>query len=244
MSLTRLYQAQILAPHTSVRLDDKASHHLARVLRAKTGDALVLFNGRGGEYEAVITLVDKKGVEVAIGKFIDREVESPIQIHLAQALARGEKMDFIIQKAVELGVHKVIPLTTERCNVKLAGEREEKRVEHWQAVAVSACEQSGRNYVPQVEAPLSLKMWLPTVKADRAFVLSPHVKASLVDKPLPPHANLVLLVGPEGGLSDQEVGLAIQAGFQPLSLGPRVLRTETAGLAGLAVLQDRYGDFR
>lgn len=242
--MSRLYQAQTLTPHTTIRLDDKAGHHLARVLRAKTGEKLVLFNGQGGEYEAVISHIDKKGVDVTVGQFIDREVEPPIRIHLAQALARGEKMDFIVQKAVELGVHKIIPLMTERCNVKLEGEREEKRVQHWQSVVISACEQSGRNRIPEVETPLSLKAWLPIVKADRAFVLSPHVNTPLNDQPLPPHANLVLLVGPEGGLSDQEVTQAIQAGFQPLSLGPRVLRTETAGLASLAVLQARYGDFR
>lgn len=243
MSRTRLYQAASLLPHTTIRLDEKASHHLARVLRANVGDELVLFNGQGGEVEAVISHIDKKGVDVIITTVLARTVESPLTIYLAQAIARGEKMDFIVQKAVELGVNKIIPLITERCNVRLQGEREEKRVQHWQSVAISACEQSGRNIVPQVVAPLSLKEWLPTVKADRCFVLSPHVNNPFPDEDLPSLATVILLIGPEGGLTDSEVASAQAAGFLPLNLGPRVLRTETAGIAGIALLQYRYGDF-
>lgn len=243
MSISRIYQPIDLSVQSSVRLDDKASHHLARVLRASVGDQVVVFNGQGGEFSAVITHIDKKGVTVNVTDFNPREVESPINIHLAQGMARGEKMDFIVQKAVELGVAKITPLLTERCNVRLDHSREEKRLQHWQAVVTSACEQSGRNRLPEIEAPLSLKDWLSQVKADYCFVLSPHVKQKLPVETLPDNAVIVVLIGPEGGLSDQEVRMAVDYGFLPLNLGPRVLRTETAAIAAIAALQLQYGDF-
>lgn len=243
MSSTRIYQPVHLSTPSAIRLDDKASHHLSRVLRAKISDQLILFNGQGGEYSAVITHIDKQGVTVNVTAYISREVESPVNIHLAQGIARGEKMDFIVQKAVELGVSKIIPLVTERCNVRLDSEREEKRLQHWQAVVVSACEQSGRNRLPELAAPSSLKAWLPGVNADYRFVLSPHVENKLPAVELPSNSSIVLLIGPEGGLSDQEVAMAVENGFQPLNLGPRVLRTETAAIAAVAALQFRYGDF-
>lgn len=244
MSISRIYQPATLQPQSIIRLDDKASHHLARVLRAKKGDALILFNGQGGEYSAVITLIDKKGVEVEIQSFTAREVESPLTIHLAQGIARGEKMDFIVQKAVELGVSVISPLVTERCNVRLVQEREEKRLQHWRSVIVSACEQSGRNYLPTLTAPLSLKDWLITAKADFRFVLSPHVSQSLPAVSIPSDATVILLIGPEGGLSEAEVELAISHGFLPLQIGPRILRTETATIAAISILQSCYGDLR
>lgn len=243
MSCTRIYQQISLALHTSIRLDEKASHHLARVLRASVKDKLTVFNGKGGEYEGVITRIDKQGVDVEIVAFAAREAESPIEIYLAQGIARGEKMDFIVQKAVELGVEKIIPLFTERCNVRLDSEREEKRLQHWQAIAISACEQSGRNHLPEVMAPETFKSWLPSAKADRCFVLSPHVQTKLPTDVLPNHASILLLIGPEGGFSQDEIELAEKQGFLPLNLGPRVLRTETATIAALATLQYRYGDF-
>jgi len=241
--MTRIYQPVNLDVQSVLRLDEKASHHLARVLRANIGDQLVLFNGQGGEYAAEITHIDKKAVTVNITAFSQREVESPINIHLAQGMARGEKMDFIVQKAVELGVTHIAPLLTERCNVRLDGEREEKRLQHWQAVAISACEQSGRNRLTELSAPATLTDWVTQVKADYKFVLSPHVENRLPEVVLPPHAVIVLLIGPEGGLSDQEVSLARENGFLPLNLGPRVLRTETATIAAIAALQLRFGDF-
>lgn len=243
MSLTRAYHPGPLSLHLKCRLDEKAAHHVARVLRGRVGDYLTLFNGEGGEYNAVITHIDKKGVEVEIQSFTPRDVESPIDIYLAQGIARGEKMDFIVQKAVELGVKKIIPLITERCNVRLANEREEKRLLHWQSVATSACEQSGRNSVPDIVAPLSFAEWLPKASADRKFVLSPHVQEKLNASPLPAGSSVILLIGPEGGLSDQEVNAAIAHQFLPLNLGPRVLRTETATLAAITTLQYQYGDF-
>lgn len=242
MSISRIYQAIPLMVKNTVRLDEGASHHLSRVLRAKLGDEITLFNGEGGEYLAVITKIDKKGVMVDILAHSPHEAESLIHIHLAQGIARGEKMDFIIQKAVELGVSKVTPLITERCNVRLDNEREEKRFKHWQAVAISACEQSGRNRVPEILPPILFMEWLPKAKADRAFVLSPHVEEKLAATKLPKDASILLLIGPEGGLSDQEVSNSLQQGFSPLNLGPRVLRTETASIASIAILQYCFGD--
>lgn len=238
----RIYQAILLAVHESVHLDEKASHHLGRVLRAEVGDHLTVFNGQGGEYAAEITSISKKSVIVKLTGFIARDVESPIKIHLAQGIARGEKMDFIIQKAVELGASSITPLITERSNVRFDKEREEKRMQHWQAVVVSACEQSGRNRVPEVLAPMTMHTWLPQVKADLSFVLSPHVDAKLPDKKLAEGASVVLLIGPEGGLTETEIAMASQHGFTPLNLGPRVLRTETATLAAVTALQVCYGD--
>jgi 16S rRNA (uracil1498-N3)-methyltransferase len=151
-------------------------------------------------------------------------------------------MDFIIQKAVELGVHKIVPLITERCNVRLNDERLEKRLAHWQSVVISACEQSGRHLLPEMDTPICLNKWLPCVAADCAFVLSPHVQNKLPTKTLPDNARVTLLIGSEGGLSEQEVAAALKHGFLPLNLGPRVLRTETATIAAVSILQFYYGD--
>lgn len=241
MAISRIYQAAALQPGGLLRLDEKASHHLARVLRAGVGDKLTLFNGQGGEYEASITHIDKKGVDVELISFVSRDVEAPISIHLAQGMARGEKMDMIVQKAVELGVKKITPLMTERCNLKLDHEREEKRLQHWRSIAISACEQCGRNYLPELMAPISLMEWLKNVKEEQRFILSPHVQNKLPAED--PISSIVLLIGPEGGFSEREMDVAKQYCFLPLNLGPRVLRTETATIAALATLQYRYGDF-
>lgn len=243
MSVSRIYQAVPITEQAALCLDERASHHLARVLRVKVGDGVTLFNGEEGEYSAVITHIGKKQVTVKVEQFNSRTVESPLEIYLAQGIARGEKMDFIVQKAVELGVKKIIPLLTERGNVRFKEDRELKRLQHWQAVVVSACEQSGRNVLPVIQAPLELMKWLPTIQGQQGFILSPHV-----NKPLPATINratpLILLIGPEGGLSEQEVAAAMQAGLQPLNLGPRVLRTETATLAAITALQCQFGDMK
>jgi 16S rRNA (uracil1498-N3)-methyltransferase len=242
MSRTRIFQSASLEPHSNLRLDENASHHLARVLRAKIDDTLTLFNGNGNEYEAVISHIDKKGVDVEIKNSKPCDTESPIDIYLAQGIARGEKMDFIVQKAVELGVKKIFPLITERCNVRLEGEREDKRLRHWQSVIVSACEQSGRARLPEMTAPQTLTEWLAGVQANLCFVLSPYAQDKLPTTAFA-HASIVLLIGPEGGLSDNEISLATQKDFKPVNLGPRILRTETATVAALTAIQFRYGDF-
>lgn len=243
MPVSRIYQSGLLVSGSHLFLHERAAHHLAHVLRIKTGDPVILFNGEGGEYQALVTQVNKKGVEVKVGDFVSREVESLLRIGLAQGIARGEKMDWIIQKAVELGVSQIMPLTTERSNVRLTGEREAKRHLHWESVAVSACEQCGRNRLPSIASPSELMDWLPTAAADYRFVLSPYVNDKLPVQ-MPADASIILLVGPEGGLSDAEAAKAMAAGFTPLGLGPRVLRTETAAIAAIAALQSRYGDLR
>lgn len=241
-TLTRIYQAIPLKLHALIHLDREASHHLAHVLRVKIGDKLRLFNGDGIDYEAIIKHIDKKSVAVLLINEVKCQTESPVKIYLAQGMARGEKMDLIIQKAVELGVNKIMPLVTERCNVRLNHEREEKRLIHWRKISISACEQSGRQHVPEVDAPMPLNEWLPSIKANLCFVLSPHVPNKFpLEKRHSPH-SIVLLIGPEGGLSEQEVKMAIEHGFLALNLGPRVLRTETATMAAMSILQFYYGD--
>jgi 16S rRNA (uracil1498-N3)-methyltransferase len=244
MPISRIFQASPLSAGATIPLSDQAAHHLARVLRAAVHDEVTLFNGQGGEYQGVITKIDKKGVSVEIGTFDPREAESPLDLYLAQGISRGEKMDYTIQKAVELGVKKIIPLFTERCNVKLDDERREKRLQHWQAIAIGACEQSGRNRVPEVVLPQSLDRWAQTVDAEWRFVLSPHVTGQLSENAIPSTARVILLIGPEGGLSDKEMLIVSQQEFRPLSLGPRVLRTETAAIAAISALQCCFGDMK
>lgn len=242
MPISRIYQPIELSVNTTLRLSENASHHLARVLRASVNDEIILFNGKGGEFTAVIKKIEKKFIEVEINAFSDRDAESPIKIHLGQGIARGEKMDFIIQKAVELGVSTITPLMTERCNVRLDQAREEKRLQHWQGVIESACEQSGRNRIPTLSATQSLADWIKTTSADLCFTLSPHATAKLSAVDASAAKNVAILIGPEGGLSPQEIQLATQSHFKSLNLGPRVLRTETAALAALSILQSHFGD--
>lgn len=241
--MTRIYQNTTLSTHSMVTLDENASHHLARVLRAAVGDEVILFNGDGSDYPARITQITKKNVAVEIQHKITCQREAPIDIYLAQGIARGEKMDFIIQKAVELGANKIFPLVTERCNVRLTAEREEKRLRHWQSIVISACEQSGRNVIPELLPSQTLGEFVASVEADVKFVLTPHCESPMNATKLPTNAKIILLIGPEGGLSAGEIQLAVNHQYQSLLLGPRVLRTETATVAALAVLQARFGDF-
>jgi len=240
--MTRIYQATPLSKNSTLTLDANASHHLAHVLRAKVGEKIILFNGHGGEYSSVIQQINKKNVVVAVNEFTATSVESALDIGLAQGISRGEKMDHTIQKAVELGVKKIIPLFTERCNVKLDAERSEKRLQHWRSIVISACEQSGRNDIPEIQMPQSFTQWVSHVHADFCLVLSPHAKKKLNDLAIPSTARVILLIGPEGGLSQQEIDFATQHHFLPLNLGPRVLRTETAAVAAMSALQSVYGD--
>lgn len=242
MSIARIYQAVPLALSQILLLDEKASHHVARVLRANIHDQLTLFNGQGGEFIATIIRIDKKNVQVNLIEAVVREAESPLTIELAQGIARGEKMDFIVQKAVELGVKKIVPLITERCNVRLDHEREEKRLQHWQSVLISACEQSGRNQLPELTSPISLQEWLAHVNAEHRLVLSPHAHERIPT--IAQTARVALLIGPEGGLSDAEIKYANEHGFVALNIGPRILRTETATLAAVTLLQTLYGDMK
>ena len=239
--MTRIYQKRALTVSEPILLDENATHHLARVLRAQVGDALTLFNGEGGEYRGNIAAISKKAVTVQLTEFLPLECESPLEIVLAQGIARGEKMDFIIQKAVELGVSKIVPLQTERSNVHLSAERMEKRHQHWQSVLISACEQSGRNRVPVLLPAMNVPAFLSTKQAELQWVLSPHAKTPLAGMNPKPR-SVALLIGPEGGLSPNEISLAERHDYNSLALGPRVLRTETAALVAISVLQALCGD--
>jgi 16S rRNA (uracil1498-N3)-methyltransferase len=252
MRISRIYQATKLSPNTTITLATGAANHLTRVLRLVIGDELQIFNAEDGEFSASIKEINKQQVIIQLDKKLIINNESPIQIHLGQASARGEKMDWIIQKATELGVAQITPLITERCGVKLSEERWSKRLQHWQAVAISACEQCGRNKIPIINGPLILIDWLqhcqqaviPAQAGIQLFVLDPQsqqkIKTQLTDKTI---QDVVLLVGPEGGLSETEVNFTKQNDFIAVCLGPRVLRTETAGIAAIAAIQCLIGDF-
>lgn len=240
--MTRIFQAISLQEQTDIHLNEEATHHVARVLRAKVGDELTLFNGQGGEFSAVIKEINKKTVTVEIKKFLPREVESSLQLCLAQGISRGEKMDYTIQKAVELGVQTIQPLFTERCNVKLDSDRKEKRLQHWRSIVIGACEQSGRNRIPEVLETADFNKWCQQVTADWKFILAPNATKKLSELAIAKNSSVVLLIGPEGGLSEKEINTAISHGFISLNLGPRILRTETAGMAAITALQCYAGD--
>lgn len=243
MPTSRFYCPQRLGPGQTLDLPPDAAHHAAKVLRMEVGHELVLFNGDGGEYEAVITYISKSAVTVRTAAFHEREAESPLDVTLAQAISAGDKMDYTLQKSVELGITRIQPLASERCVVKLAGERAEKRGRHWQQVVISACEQSGRNHVPMVAPIRPLTHWFGDLPASaERLMLAPGAQCSLGTLPAP-KAPVILLIGPEGGLSPSEIAAAQSCGFKSIRLGPRILRTETAALAALAAMQTLWGDF-
>lgn len=235
-----------LSNGSEVRLHADAAHHAVRVLRLAVGEPVVLFDGLGGEFEARITSIERGDVRVKTGAHVGIERESRLYVTLVQGLSSGDRMDITLQKAVELGVAAIQPLATERSVVKLKGERAQRRVEHWQNLVIAACEQCGRNRVPEVAAVLSVPEWLaqvamPAPQDEVRLLLSPEADQALKD--LAPVARMTLLVGPEGGLSPVETRLAQSRGFEPVRLGPRILRTETAALATLAAIQALWGDF-
>ncbi len=243
MRIPRIHHPAPLTSGARIELSDTAANHVARVLRLPVGAPLTLFNGSGGEFEATINTIDKRRVTIDVGGFQDQEREPPLQIWLAQGISRGERMDYTIQKAVELGVSRIVPLFTEHCGVQLSGERLEKRIKHWQGVVISACEQCGRNRIPRVDTPVTVTQWLANPGEGLRLVLAPDAEHSLAQLPAP-SGPITLLIGPEGGLSDQEIATAKQAGYSGLRLGPRILRTETAAVAALAAMLGTWGDFR
>ena len=243
MNLPRFYCRAALSPGAHIELPEPVARHAVRVLRLPPGAPMVLFDGRGGEYLAHIQRIERERVVAELASWQDVERESPLAVTLVQALQAGEKMDFTIQKAVELGVRDIVPVESRRSVLRLSGDRAAKRVAHWQGVAASACEQCGRNQVPLVAPLEKLENWLARpAEASLRLMLAPDADEALVD--LPPAPAVQLLIGAEGGLDPQEVLAAKQAGFRPVRMGPRVLRTETAGLAALAILQALWGDFR
>ena len=242
--LTRIHVPSALAPGAVIPLHSAPAHHLLRVLRAEVGDEIVVFNG-GTEFAAAITHIDKHGVSVKLGPGNAVDRESPLACTLAQAISGGERMDFTLQKAVELGVARVQPLYSERSIVRLDPARAARRSAHWRQVMISACEQCARNIVPELEAPVPIIDWLSGLglaqPEELRWLLTPHAHARLAERPQP--RVIVLLAGPEGGLSTAETELAQLRGFIAMRLGPRVLRTETAALAALAAVQTLWGDF-
>jgi len=238
---TRLYCDLPLSPGAEIVLPEAAARHAVTVLRLQPGDRLTVFNGAGGEYRASLVAVNKRETRARLTEYQAAERESPLRVTLALGISAGERMDYSLQKATELGVTAIAPLATERSVVKLSGERADKRLQHWQHVVISACEQCGRNRVPAVAPVRTLFAYLAEVDRDtRRLLLSPDAATPL--KQVPRSTDVVLLIGAEGGLAPSEYAAAKASGFEPVSLGPRILRTETAPLAALAVLQALWGD--
>ncbi len=263
MRLNRIYTPSSLVTGADIALTASGANHVARVLRSRVGDVIGIFDGEGHEFCAIIASIKGQQVVVNIGKHVETTNESPLRITLLQGVSRGERMDLVVQKATELGVASIVPVITDRSVVKLDRDQITKKQQHWLNIAIGACEQSGRARLPSVAAPISLSKYLESgnKKAPQfeghferviRLVLDPCASRSLsalaADKKSgngePPHFELhfELLIGPEGGLDDDEVAAANRAGFASVSLGPRILRTETAAIAALSVLQAKWGD--
>ena len=242
MATPRIHCDLTLGPGAQFSLSPDAAQHVAKALRLKAGEAIVVFDGRGGEYEAVLTRVDRDRVDVKTGGMRVAARESPLRVGLVQGLPEADKMDWIIQKAVELGVAWVQPIVCDRSVVRLSGERAERRAAHWRRVAIAACEQCGRDVVPEVRPVQAFMGWIAVPAEVPRWQLVPGAPP-LAAQPAPP-PSFELVVGPEGGFSEREQALAADQGCLPVSLGPRVLRTETAPVAALAAIHALWGDFR
>ncbi|MEM6162323.1 16S rRNA (uracil(1498)-N(3))-methyltransferase [Erwinia sp. P6884] len=241
MRIPRIFHPETLTQGSEISLSDDAANHVGRVLRMAPGQALELFDGSNLTFTATIVQADKKSVRVSVGESREESRESPLHLHLGQVMSRGEKMEFTIQKAVELGVNTITPLFSERCGVKLDAERLAKKIQQWQKIVVSACEQCGRNAVPVVRAPMTLEAWCAEPEAGLKLNLHPRASQSINTLPLPV-SRVRLLIGPEGGLSADEIGMTARYDFTDILLGPRVLRTETTALTAMTALQVRFGD--
>ncbi len=238
-----MFLPQALVAGDSIQVNDESAHYMLTVLRLKAGYSLVVFNGEGGEYQATIThLSRKKSLTLLIGDYQSRTIESPLQTMLAVSISRGERMDYSVQKAVELGVTTISPLLTEYCVVKLNPEQAERRLRHWQRIVEHACEQCGRTVVPHINHPVNLIDWLAQSRQGCQLLFHPD-KSQNLSKINTVDQQFHLLIGPEGGFSDVEIAHATAAGFQPVSIGPRVLRSETAVVAALTSIQLRWGGF-
>lgn len=244
MSNLRFFNPSPLHVGQTLPLSDNAMAHAIRVMRLKVGDDLTLFCGDGYDYTCTLDQIEKKSAWVKVLDSVKVENESPLTIRLLQGISSGDRMDYTLQKAVELGVSEIFPLSTERSVTKLSGDRAEKRVEHWQGVVIAACEQSGRAVVPKVHSPLTLAQWLTQFGEPAALniTLNPTGAKRLSELQAPTTA-VNMLIGPEGGLSPAEIALANQHAFQSILIGPRILRTETAALTALACMQAAWGDF-
>lgn len=240
MRVSRFYLPRPLCEGARLSLDAEQGHYLQNVLRLRAGATLTVFNGEGGEFAAKVIEAHRAGVVLELAEPRARDAESPLRVTLGLGISRGERMDLAVQKAVELGVYRIRPLFTEHCVVRLEDNKRQQRQTHWQKIAISACEQCGRNRVPEVDEPLDLVDWLPGQTGLRLF-LDPRAEASLATLPKP-DGEVTVLSGPEGGFADRERDMALKLGFTGVRLGPRILRTETAVLAALTAVQVVWGD--
>lgn len=243
MRTVRSYIDAELEPGRTLSLPEATATHLLRVLRLGLGDSVTLFNGDGYDYRAQISALGKRSAEAEVIERLEVQRESPLQVTLAQALARGEKMDLVLQKATELGIQRIVPIITERTEVKLDAERADRRLAHWRGVVASACEQCGRARLPEVIEPQPLHAFLAAAQSPGQLILALDPEGDHSLATLPDFESLVLVIGPEGGLSPRDLDQLRAAGAKGLRLGPRILRTETAGLAALSALQALRGDW-
>jgi 16S rRNA (uracil1498-N3)-methyltransferase len=241
MRVSRLYTSVHLAIGKQIELDDENGHYVRTVLRLKKDAEIILFNGAGGEYLCTVAEVSRKSVMILVNEWLDRSVESPLLVTLGLGISRGDRMDLSVQKAVELGVNHITPLLTERCVVQFKGEKRPQRLLHWQKIVQHAAEQSGRTTLPELTEIDHLQLWVGKQQGLKVF-LDPYAESTLADT-TPIDMRVTLLTGPEGGFSDQERNIAKAAGFIPVRMGSRILRTETASLAALAAVQMLWGDF-
>ncbi len=243
MRISRLYANDTLRINETINLDDDNAHYARSVLRLKNDAQIIVFNGQGGEFFGRVVEVSRKNVRVELQEFIDRSVESNLKIHIGLGISRGDRMDFSVQKAVELGATKITPLITERCVVQFKDEKKSQRWQHWQKIIQHATEQSGRTVLSEFDEISPLGAWVATQQSGLRIFLDPYAPTSLAQLTLD-NNEVILLTGPEGGFSSAERDAAVLAGFTPVKLGARVLRTETASLAALATVQMLWGDFR
>lgn len=241
MRIPRIYHPDLLVVDQIIKLSADASNHLANVLRLSAGHPVVLFNGDGNEYSAELTEVKKRQVWASVDAKLSISVESPLKVHLGQGISRGDRMDMAIQKAVELGVSELTPILTERCGVKLSADRWQKKHQQWLKLIHSACEQCGRNVVPTLHPPVSLNEWLSQSTNQVRITLHPRATKSIKHLTIS-SGGVRLLIGPEGGLTDNEIYNTEQAGFDTVQMGPRVLRTETAAISAISAIQAIHGD--
>ncbi|TYL49190.1 16S rRNA (uracil(1498)-N(3))-methyltransferase [Marinomonas sp. IMCC 4694] len=247
MRIPRIFIDTALTENTTLALPDASFQHVCKVLRLKADHPLRVFNsrefnGKGGQFNATLCEVEKRSACIRLHDFEPLENESPIKVIIGQTLSRGERMDYAIQKSVEAGVYAIQPLFSERCEVKLQDSRAEKRLQHWQQVAISAAEQCGRGYVPIVHSPIDLTDWVQKCNNMLKLTLHHHSARPIRQCEKPDNNTVALLIGPEGGLTEKEVQLAEKSGFNAITLGPRVLRTETAPLVALSVINTLWGD--
>ncbi|ETX12046.1 16S rRNA methyltransferase [Marinomonas ushuaiensis DSM 15871] len=242
MRIPRVFIDTELNENTVIALPDSTFQHLCKVLRLRSDHPLRVFNGKGGQFHATLCDVEKRSANISITQCEPLNNESPIQVTIGQTLSRGERMDYAIQKAVEAGVYAIQPLFSERCEVKLQNDRVEKRLQHWQQIAISAAEQCGRGIIPIVHPPKELHNWVGECNEMLKFTLHHHSAKPIANFARPSGNQICLLIGPEGGLTENEVQLAEKKGFNAITLGPRVLRTETAPVVALSVINTLWGD--